>query len=183
MKKSQRSLHEARQKAESYRANVSPQEIRQLSQSKDPRERLLSLVLMRRQIDKGDPPSVYLPLAQEMVREPDGNCRWQAAIVVGESLETDADAVWQVVREHGDAEDADLRMAIATILLEHLFESDFDRYFSLLQDEVAKGRLRFLDTLRSCWLFGPAAQDHKKRIDNYLRKAVRGRPNQADLPG
>ena len=175
MKKSEQSFHNVWQKAESYPAKVTPHEIHRLSLSKDGHERLLGLFLMRRRIAAGDPATTYLPRARQMIRDSDGNCRWQATIVVGASIETDPDAVWQVILEHGDSEDDDLRRAVACILLEHLFESDFDRYFSLLRDEVSQGRRRFLDTLENCWLFGAEAKDREKKLAKYIRKATRGR--------
>jgi hypothetical protein len=174
MKQSERSFHRIWLKAESYPAKVTPDEIRRLSLSKDGHERVLSLFLMRRRIAAGDAATTYLPRARQMIRDSDGNCRWQATIVVGESIKIDPDAVWQVVLEHGDSEDDDLRRAIACVLLEHLFESDFERYFSLLRDEVSRGRRRFLDTLENCWLFGAGAGDREKKIAKYIRKATRG---------
>ncbi len=177
MKKSDRSFERAWQRAQSYPANVSPEEIRRLCESKDGRERLLGLFLMRRRITAGDPASAYLPLAKRMIGDPDGNCRWQAAIVVGESIATDPDDVWQVVLEHGDSKDEDLRRAMACVLLEHLLEFDFDKYFSLLQREVAKGRLGLLETLSMCSFFGEVAEDQKKKVAKYMRKATRGLPH------
>ena len=177
MKKSRRSFERIWREAESYPASTSPEVILQLGLSKDGRERLLSLLLMRRRIAEGDPASAYFPLAERMIRDPDGNCRWQAAIVVAESIATDPDAVWQVVLEHGDSKDEDMRRAVACVLLEHLLESDFDRYFSLLREEVTKGRLGFLETLGMCSFFGEVAEDRKKKIAKYIRKATRGLPH------
>ena len=175
-RRSERSFHGVWQKAQSYPPNVSPEEIRRLNQSKDGHERLLGLFLMRRRITEGDPASAYLPLARQMIGGSDGNCRWQAAIVVGESIAADPDAVWRVVWEHGDSKDEDMRRAIACVLLEHLLESDFDKYFSLLRREVAKGRLGFLETLSMCLFPGEAAEDRNKKIAKYMRKATRGLP-------
>ena len=113
-----------------------------------------------------------------MLRDSDGNCRWQAAIVIGESIEADPDAVWRIVLEHGDSQDQDMRSAMACVLLEHLLARDFERYFSLLRDEVAKGRRRFLDTLGICFFFGEDAANHKKRVGEYIRNATGGLPDE-----
>ena len=177
MKKSQRSFERIWHEAESYPARVSAEEIRRLSESKKSYEKLLSLFLMRRRIAEGDPASAYLCLAKPLIRDSDSNCRWQAAIVVGESIATDPGAVWQVVLECGEPKDADMRSAIACVLLEHLLESDFDRYFSLLREEVTGGQRWLLNVLNMCWLFGEAAEDHKKRIAKYMRRATRGLPH------
>lgn len=174
------SLDKAWQKAESYAAPVSEAEIRRLSESKDGRDRLLSLVLMRKQIERGQPASAYLPLARSMVSDSENHCRWQAAIVVGMSIESAPDEVWQVVRQQGDSKNEDMRSAMATILLEHLLEFDFDKYFSLVRAEVANGRSRLLDTLDRCSFFNNNARENKVR--NYLRNATRGRPRQRYTP-
>ncbi len=177
MKKSQRSFERIWREAESYPARVSAEEIRRLSESKRSYEKLLSLFLMRRRISGGDPASAYLSLARSLIRDSDSNCRWQAAIVVGESIATDPDAVWQVVLEHGEPKDEDMRSALACVLLEHLLESNFDRYFSLLREEVTRGQRWLLDVLSMCHLFGEDAEDHKKRIAKYMRRATRGLPH------
>ena len=49
--------------------------------------------------------------------------RWQAIIAVGRFLESEPDAVWQFIQRWGVHADDDLRMAIATCLLEHLLSS------------------------------------------------------------
>ncbi len=168
-------LEKVWRRAESYPAQIGEEEILRLSESKDARDRLLSLVLIQRQIERGADGRVYLPLARRMVSDAENNCRWQAAIVVGMSIESVPDEVWKVVREHGDSEDEDMRSAIATILLEHLLEFDFDRYFAFVRDEVSAGRLRQLDTLSMC-----AFSDDKinKEVGNYIRNATRGRPRE-----
>jgi len=169
-------LEKAWRKAESYPFGISQEEICQLVESKDSRDRLLSLVLMRRQIERGDPAAVYLPLARQMVSDPENNCRWQAAIVVGMSVESASDEVWEVVREHGNSKDEDMRSAMATLLLEHLLEFDFERYFSLLRGEVSADRLQLLDTLSRCAFFGDKMRERKVR--NYIRNTSRGRPRE-----
>jgi hypothetical protein len=111
-----------------------------------------------------------------MVSDPENNCRWQAAIVVGTNIESAPDEMWKVVRECGDSEDEDMRSAMATVLLEHLFELDFDRYFALVRGEVSSGRLRLLDTLDMCAFFDDEVG--KRKVDNYIRNARRGRPRE-----
>jgi len=53
---------------------------------------------------------------------PDGETdpRWQAVIAVGEFIETDPEPVFAFAQRWGSSDNADLRMAIATCLLEHL---------------------------------------------------------------
>ena len=177
MKRSQHSFERIWREAESYPAGALVGEIRRLKESKKSHDKLLCLFLMRRRIAEGDPASTYLSLAKPLIRDSDSNCRWQAAIVVGESIATHPDAVWQVVLECGEPRDADMRSAIACVLLEHLLESDFDRYFSLLREEVTGGQRWLLDVLSMCHVFGADAEDHKKKIAKYMRRATRGLPH------
>jgi len=167
-------LEKAWNKAKSHAVPISDTEIRRLSESKDSPERLLSLLLMRKQIERGEPAATYLPFAKAMVSDSENNCRWQAAIVVGMNIEPAPDEAWQIVCEHGNSEDEDMRSAMATILLEHLLEHDFYKYFALIRAEVSAGRLRLLDTLAICAF--PKDDARTKKLRNFLRNATRGRP-------
>ena len=86
---------------------------------------------------------------------PDGvpDERWQAIIAVGEFVEREPDAVWQFVERWGAHEDADLRAAVATCVLEHLLEHHADTIVPLAR-ATADRDARFADTLRRCWTFG-----------------------------
>jgi hypothetical protein len=75
------------------------------------------------------------------------------------------------------------RSPFACVLLEHLLELDFEKYFSLLRGEVSQGRLEFLDALSRCFFFGEDAEDHKKEIAKYMRKATRGLPDREHVGG
>jgi hypothetical protein len=111
---------------------------------------------MRGRIEAGDPPEDFLSLARRLVRDADNDCRWQALIVVGESVESDPEAVWQVVCEHGASEDEDMRAGVATVLLEHLLGQHFDLYFPRLKERIEAGSPLLADTLGCCWAFGQA---------------------------
>ena len=149
-------------------------EILQLGKSRDAHERLLALVLARRRIKLGESPTAYFELARNLIRDPDNNCRWQAVVVVGESLDTKPEAVWEVVKEFGDDPDEDVRAAIATCLLEHLLERDFDRYFPRIRQEILNGRSLMIDTLGSSW-FGDKDDPNFKKVQAFVRNAQRGR--------
>ena len=89
---------------------------------------------------------------------PDGEIdeRWQAIIAVGEFIETDPDAVWAFIVRWGGHPDADLRMAIATCLLEHLLEHHFDDFIAHVEQRARADAL-FANTVCSCWTFGQSA--------------------------
>jgi hypothetical protein len=170
-------LDQALEEAERRAARSSPDEIFHLGKSKNTRDRLLALRLARRRMELGDPPRTYFQFARDLIRDPDKNCRWQAIIVIGESLETDPDAVWEVAREFGDDPDSDMRMAVATCLLEHLLDQNFDAYFPLVREEILNGRSRMIDTLSSCW-FGERDGPNFKKMQAFVRNSRRGRSDE-----
>ena len=90
--------------------------------------------------------------------------RWQAIIGVGEFVDSEPDSVWRFVMRWGTSEDEDLRMAVATCLLEHLLERHFDMLIGRVEHLAARNPF-FADTVRHCWAFG-RAQDpsHAARL-------------------
>lgn len=130
--------------------------IEALAESADPACRRRSLRLMREAIADGQDPAAFFDLAHKRIGDDDNDCRWQAAIVVGESIESNAEGVWQVICEFAESPDEDMRDAIATVLLEHLLEHHFERFFDRVKGKVEAGSPMFADTLRRCWAFGQA---------------------------
>ena len=86
---------------------------------------------------------------------PDGEIdpRWQAIIGVAEFIETEPEAVWSFIERWGGHPDEDLRMAIATCLLEHLLENDFDHFIGRVEHRARADAL-FARMVRSCWKLG-----------------------------
>src|SRR5947209_14654573 len=89
-----------------------------LAASSKAAERLESLQIMRRQIEAGRQSRGYLELARRLVKDTDNNCRWQALVVVGQYIRADPEAVWRVICEDGVSQDEDMRVGVATVLLE-----------------------------------------------------------------
>lgn len=89
------------------------------------------------------------------VPAPDGDedPRWQALMRIAEHIEGEPDAVWTFVANWGCHEDDDLRMGVATCLLEHLLEHHFRAIFPLVETLCGRSE-RFADTFRHCWKFG-----------------------------
>src|SRR3954451_5372607 len=106
--------------------------------------------------------------APEGKRDP----RWQAIIRVGEFVETQPEAVWEFARRWGTHEQADLRMAVATCLLEHLLEHHFELLFPRVR-RAAMESPRFADTLNSCWPFGQAEVPENARRVKQLQCRMR----------
>jgi hypothetical protein len=101
---------------------------------------------------------------------PDGEMdpRWQAIIAVGEFIETDPEAVWVFIQRWGKSRNEDLRMAIATCLLEHLLEHHFEAFFPRVSN-LAKSSPAFAATVSRCGKFG---QTKKRRFAAQLDKLV-----------
>jgi len=142
-----------------------------LGTSPDPELRLLALSLMRKQIAAGASPGDYLGLAYSLVWDVDHNsCRWQALIVLSESIMTDPETVWRAVCEFGEWEDEDMRAGVATVLLEHLLEYHFQAYYPRLKKRIAGGSKLMADTLSRCYAFGQAkARWHE--VEALLKRA------------
>jgi hypothetical protein len=122
--------------------------------SADASSRLGVLRFLREQMTSGERPPYYFDLARSLIGDPDNDCRWQAMIVIGEFIADNPEGVWDVICEFGVSEDDDMRAAVSTILLEHLLEHDFARYFPSVKERVESGARLLADTLRNCWIFG-----------------------------
>ena len=166
-------LNKASDRAERQRRRFSVDELSALAASKESGDRLFALALMWKQIKKGDDPSGYYDLARSLVGDADNNCRWQALVVIGELIESRPQDVWDVVAKHGDSKDADMRTAIACVLLEHLLDFDFETYFGKVRDEIHKGRYRFIDTLEGCSFDRKDGLKYRK-AQSFVKNAKRG---------
>ena len=81
--------------------------------------------------------------------------RWQAAIALGEFADSAPERIWPLVLKHGSRRHADVRMAIATCVLEHVLEYHFDAFFPRVAHTCRRSRW-FRDMFRSCWRMGQA---------------------------
>jgi hypothetical protein len=112
-------------------------------------------------------------LEQYPAPQPGIDPRWQAIIQIGHFIESAPDPVWSFIETWGRAEDPDLRMAVATCLLEHLLECHFDRFISRIEDTAMRDPL-FADTVSSCWKFGQSAEPTRatrlERLQTSLRR-------------
>jgi uncharacterized protein DUF6869 len=97
------------------------------------------------------------------------DARWQAISAIGEFIEENPEPVWSFVVRWGSSSDADLRMALATCLLEHLLELHFDHFISRVEQAALADPL-FGEMTASCWKFGQSEDPHRAaRLDRLLR--------------
>lgn len=141
----------------------------------EPIERALrSLNRILRAAERGEFRDTSFVRARGLIGHFDSHIRWQALIAVGCWIPFDPDAVWQVVLHRGRSRDKDMRVGVGVVLLEHLLEHDFRRYFPLVQEAVSAEPL-LADTLRFCWPFG-GAKRHWWRVRPLLARSRRARP-------
>ncbi|MGA2679897.1 MAG: hypothetical protein ABSF37_11455 [Sedimentisphaerales bacterium] len=168
-----KALNKTRQKTAREFKHFSHRDLQKLVRSPRPDNRLFAILLIRKQIEEGIDPLSYYSLAKSLVSDSNNDCRWQSLVVISELVEMQPDLVWDVVSKYGNSNDADMRMAIACVLLEHLIEYDFDTYFTKVRELIHKGRYKFIDTLESCGFF-EISKVHRKRVQSFLTKAKRG---------
>lgn len=89
--------------------------------------------------------------------------RWQAAIALGRLADSDPESVWTLVVRHGSRRHSDVRMAIATCVLEHLLEHHFDTFFPRVAATARSSRW-FRNTFSSCYRFGQAELSRNARL-------------------
>ena len=102
--------------------------------------------------------SLDLEKIDEEIGSPDEDTRWQAVIALAEHghCENAPDVIWPLVVKWGSSENEDVRIAIATCVLEHILEHHFDEYFEKTATLVRGGNQEFGHTFSQCWKFGNA---------------------------
>ena len=89
--------------------------------------------------------------------EGDLDLRWQAIIGVGEFVESDPLPVWDFVRRWAANADEDMQDALASVLLEHLFEHHFALVYPLVQAAVRQDP-GIAPLVARCWALGEATE-------------------------
>jgi hypothetical protein len=142
-------------------------ELRSELHARDRDRRVRALVRIRRQIETAGLRRGYFALARRHVAEPDSTCRWQATIVIGEYIPSEPAQVWVVAKALAKSSVADVRMACATVLLEHLLE--FHPATMIPKCEAELADVRFRKTLGACSNFGRGGA--RRRIQRLLERA------------
>lgn len=105
--------------------------------------------------------------------------RWQAIIGVGDFVEHYPNEIWLFTRKWGAHANVDLRVAVATCLLEHLLEHHFEQIFPQVSDSCRKSK-RFADTFSRCGEFGQTCRrGNLARFRTLQRKVSNSLANKA----
>lgn len=136
-------------------SKLSISDLKSLSTSSRYQDRLRALKYMRNNVYEGVPKS-YLKIAASMICDRSESCRWQSAIVVSEYLDYSEELVWSIVNRYikkGNIKGVD---SVSTVLVEHLLERNFDKYFQRLKAHWLSGNRLVVEILEHCWAFGDA---------------------------
>lgn len=129
----------------------SPAELINFFDSPSGNARARAMMLARRQIEQGVPPEHFLQAAGRRLADADPIVRYEAGIIVSESLPDHHERVWQLFLRALRQVGADSRADLGCLLLEHLLEVDGEAYFLLCRQEVSSGNYLILDALEICW--------------------------------
>ena len=155
------------QKAKKISKYYNLSQLKGLLSSSKSLNRLLALQIIRKQLDYNKLQKSYYTLAKRYINDSNNNCRWQSLIIVGEYLDKYSDEIFNIIIKYGKSKDEDMRTAIATVLLEHLLEKNFDKYFHLYKN-VLKNNSYLLDTLSKSWI-NIAGSKNQKIVKRFLK--------------
>jgi hypothetical protein len=110
---------------------------------------------------------------------PDGkrDPRWQAIMKIEDHIPEHPDEVWLFARKWGTHGNADLRAAIAVLLLEHLLADHFALIFPRVKSACCESK-RFSDTFLRCWQLGQAKEPQYARHFSALARFAEERKSQ-----
>jgi hypothetical protein len=117
--------------------------------------------------------SAAIAQAEALIASGDEAKLWEGAALLGEFASAEPEAIWPIVLRFASSDDAEIRMAIACCVLEHILEHHFEPYFAESQRLIAAGNPQFAATFSSCWDFGQTEQPENKRRFNELVQHIR----------
>ena len=119
-------------------------------------QKLSALREMRENLSDGEP-SWFFDIAKEHISSKNNDIRWQSIIVIGEYIPTGQrnEEIWNLILQYCGYDD-DMQVALATVLLEHLLEYDFERTFDKIRSALQNGVAPVIDLLNRCSAFGQA---------------------------
>ena len=117
--------------------------------------------------------------ANSILREAPGphgdDPRWRVIMEIGHYVDAHPQEIWRFVRRWGGHEDAEVRKAVASCLLEHLLEHHFNAIFPRVEKAV-KRNPRFADMFCQCWKFGQSKLPENERRFDELQDWCRNTP-------
>ena len=98
--------------------------------------------------------------------------RWQAIIAVSEFIKDEPEDVWQFARRWSAHGQDDVRAAIATCIVEHLLERQFNLLFEWVE-VASKRRCSIPRHIALCEARAISYTKNAKRLDRLLKEARR----------
>jgi hypothetical protein len=117
-------------------------------------QKIAALKEMRSIISNGEP-SIFFDLAKSHIGSKNNDIRWQSLIVIGEYIPYGRrnDEIRRLILEFCRI-DEDMQDALATVLLEHLLQHDFNRSLTWIKEQLKQGTKYFQELVERCWQFG-----------------------------
>jgi hypothetical protein len=128
-------------------------------------ERIAALKEMRDLVSRGKTAGLF-ELALRQVASEENDVRWQSLIVIGEFIPLGAhnERIWSLILEYCGIDD-DMQSALATVLLEHLLEHDFERTLDKIRGALEKSNPPLLDLVPRCGRFGESDSQWRRLQD------------------
>lgn len=136
-------------------------------------EKIAALKGMRTQIMNGEP-AHFFDLAKGHIGDCNREVRWQAIIVIGEYIPVGIrnEEIWNLVIQYSGVDD-DMQQALATVLLEHLLEYDYDCTIKRIATAASDWNTTLRDVLERCWRFGQS-DTQWRRVEQIIATWPRG---------
>ncbi len=160
-------LERAKSRSAEMEISLSDADLKRLCRSESNEDRLVGLLLVRRQIDEAGPRDGLVASVERLTGDPDVDCMWQAMLAAAGLVAHAPAAVWRIIIEQGRSDDRRVRAAVATALLEPLLKQHYAEYFPLLRERIEQGDDNLRDTLRRCWMFG-GAKRHSREVNRLI---------------
>lgn len=127
-----------------------------------------SQMIMR---EKSKKISLEIKALEKDLASRDEKKRWKAAADLSDYVEKHPSKLWPLVVKYGSSGNEDLRMAVATCILEHVLQYHFGQYFPKLEKLLLAGNRNLRDTFSSCWKHGQSeSKKNSKRWEELLDK-------------
>ena len=83
---------------------------------------------------------------------------WRLAIEASNYIPSCPDQIWELILNNGVRSDEEIKLIVATCLLEHLLEFNFMGFFPKLRFAVLVEKIQLSETFLLCWKYGQSEE-------------------------